>query len=74
MSAKCQKRRSALSLPATETSRHRVVAGPSVRTEVPGGCLLGIAVKWLWLGNQRQINLDVFSRCYATGLLMRTAR
>ena len=48
--------------------------GASVRTEVPGGCLLGIAVKWLWLGNQRQINLDVFSRCYATGLLMRTAR
>ena len=32
------------------------------------------AVKWLWLGNQRQINLDVFSRCDATGLLMRTAR
>ena len=42
------------SLPATETSRHRVVRrGASVRTEVPGGCLLGIAVKWLWLGNQR---------------------
>ena len=75
MSAKCQKRRSALSLPATETSPHRVVRrGASVRTEVPGGCLLGIAVKWLWLGNQRQINLDVFSRCYAAGLLMRTAR
>jgi hypothetical protein len=36
-------------------------------------CLLGIAVKWMRLGNQRQ-NLDVFSRCYATGLLMRTAR
>ena len=36
--------------------------------------LVGVAVKWLWLGNKSQIDLDVFGRRYAAGLLMRTTR
>lgn len=44
------------------------------RNEEPSGDLVGVAVKWLWLGNKSQIDLDVFSRRYAAGLLVRTTR
>jgi hypothetical protein len=44
------------------------------RNDEPGGYLVGVAVKWLRLGNKSQIDLDVFSRRYAAGLLMRTTR
>lgn len=55
----------------------RCVGAPSLlaqRNDEPSGYLVGVAVKWLRLGNKSQIDLDVFSRRYAAGLLMRTTR
>jgi hypothetical protein len=44
------------------------------RNDELSGYLVGVALKWLRLGNKSQIDLDVFSRRYAAGLLMRTTR